>query len=230
VGEGEAAVGGGQGGERLVGAVDGRRERLRRLLQAGGDDGRLQGGLVGEVLVERGGADAQPLGQAAHGEGRRPSSSSSRRPAATASLARVAAVTGSPGWGSAPRPGLEGPVHPAEALQGGPGDEGQQERGQQAAERLLLGHAGPARPGGLDGEAMLAVEQARHQQVAEPAEPAGGLGLQDLGTKGGRPAAGEAHPQLEPAAGGGPAAGLDDERVPVGIGGEVGQHLPDAFR
>jgi hypothetical protein len=94
-----------------------------------------------------------------------PSSSNSRRPAATASLARVdvAAVTGSPGWGSAPRPGPKGPVHLAEALQGGPGDEGQQERGQQAAERLLLGHAGPARPGGLDGEAVVAVEQARHQ-------------------------------------------------------------------
>ncbi|MFL5879576.1 MAG: hypothetical protein ACJ782_05675 [Actinomycetota bacterium] len=40
MGEGEAAVGGGQGRERLVGAVDGRLERLRRL-QAGGDDGRL---------------------------------------------------------------------------------------------------------------------------------------------------------------------------------------------
>ena len=94
----------------------------------------------------------------------------------------------------------------------------------------MLGHAGPAGPGGLDGEAVLAVEQARHQQVAEPAEPAGGLGLQDPGTEGGRPAAGEAHPQLEPAAGGGPAAGPDDEGVPVGIGGEVGQHLPDTFR
>jgi hypothetical protein len=50
VGQGEAAVGGGQGPDGVVGAVDGGLERLGRLLQAGGDDGRLQGGLVGEVL------------------------------------------------------------------------------------------------------------------------------------------------------------------------------------
>jgi hypothetical protein len=117
-----------------------------------------------------------------------------------------------------------------EGFQGRLGDHGQQERGEQAAELLVLGHADPARAGGLDGEAVLAVEQAGHQEPAEPAEGAAWVGVQHLGAQDRRPATGEVHVQLEAGAGNGLAAGLDDERVPLRVGGEVGEDLPHAFR
>ena len=42
----------------------------------------------------------------------------------------------------------------------------------------------------MDGEAVLAVEQAGDEETAEPAQLAARVGLQDLGAEGGRPAAG----------------------------------------
>jgi hypothetical protein len=53
----------------VLGTLDRLLERGCGFLQAGGDDGGFEGGLVGEVLVEGGGADPDAVGQAAHGEG-----------------------------------------------------------------------------------------------------------------------------------------------------------------
>ena len=65
---GERAVGGDQSGQRFGGAVGGGVEGRGRLLEAGGDECGFEGGLVGQVLVQRRRADAEPVGEASHGQ------------------------------------------------------------------------------------------------------------------------------------------------------------------
>jgi hypothetical protein len=98
---------------------------------------------------------------------------------------------------------------------------------QDAAELLLLDDANPTAAERFDGEAVVAVEQAGKQQVAEPAQPPAGVGLQHGGPQGGAAAAGRLHAKAQALAGAGGAAGPDDGWVPVGVGGEVGEDLPD---
>jgi len=67
MGECEAAVRGGECGQRLgAGVVQGGFQDHRQVLQARGDDGDLKGCLVRQVLVQRGRLDAEPLGHPAH--------------------------------------------------------------------------------------------------------------------------------------------------------------------
>ena len=61
-------VGGAQRGQRFGGTVGGGVEGLGRFLEAGGDEGDFEGGLVGQVLVQRRRADAEPVGEASHGQ------------------------------------------------------------------------------------------------------------------------------------------------------------------
>jgi hypothetical protein len=61
---------------------------------------------------------------------------------------------------------------------------------QDAAELLLLAEADPAVAERFDGEAVVAVEQAGKQHVAEPAQSPAGVGLQHGGPQSGATAAG----------------------------------------
>jgi hypothetical protein len=98
---------------------------------------------------------------------------------------------------------------------------------QDAAEPLVLDDADPTVAERFDGEAVVAVEPAGKQQMAEPAQPPAGVGLQHGGPQGGTAAAGRLHAEVQALAGAGGAAGPGDERVPVGVGGRVGEDLPD---
>ena len=70
-------------------------------------------------------------------------------------------------------PGLQGLVHLVKALLGGLGDDGEDERGEEPAELLLLVEADPTGTDGLDGEGVLAVEEPGDEQIAEPAQAMG---------------------------------------------------------
>lgn len=72
---------------------------------------------------------------------------------------------------------------------------------QDAAELLLLAEADPTVAERFDGEAVVAVEQAGKQQVAEPAQPPTGVGLQHGGPQGGAAAAGRLHAEVQAVAG-----------------------------
>ena len=67
---------------------------------------------------------------------------------------------------------------------------------QDAAELLLLAEADPTVAKRFDGAAVVAVEQAGKQHVAEPAQPPAGVRLQHDGPQGGATAAGRLHTQV----------------------------------
>src|SRR6266545_3038830 len=155
-----------------------------------------------------------------------PCSSSSFRATATISRAR--------GVSSATlgllRAALEGLVHLFEGGQGAPVEGLGQEWHEHATVLLLLDQPDPALAERLDGEAVLAVEETRQHQVAEPAQPPPRGGLANgRAERHGAPALGP-HADGDALALGGPATGLDHERVPLRVRTEVGEHLPDPLR
>src|SRR3954470_17155918 len=71
VGGRESPVGRDEFGHGVAGTLDGHLEGGGRFPEAVGDDGGLQGGLVRQMLVQGRGADAQLVGESAHGQGLR---------------------------------------------------------------------------------------------------------------------------------------------------------------
>src|SRR6185437_6551777 len=100
---------------------------------------------------------------------------------------------------------------------------------QQPAELLVLDQADLAVVQLLDGEGVLGVEDTRPEYPAEPAQLLTGSGLQHGRLEGHGAAAHGLHTVGQLLAGPGRAVSLGDERVPFGVGGEVGQDLPDPF-
>ena len=81
------------------------------------------------------------------------------------------------------RPAPPGRVHGLETLAGAAVQALSEQRHEQAAEVFALAHAAAAAWQGFDVEAVFPVEQARHDQVAQPGEFPFRLHPQDLGAK-----------------------------------------------
>jgi hypothetical protein len=77
---------------------------------------------------------------------------------------------------------------------------------------------------------VLAVEDAGCEHAAEPAQPLPGVGLQHSRAEGDGAATDGLHAVGQALADAGGAMSLGDERVPLGVGGEVGEDLPDPVR
>jgi hypothetical protein len=81
----------------------------------------------------------------------------------------------------------------------------------------------------FDLEYVLTVEQPRHEQVPKPTQLAVGFDLHHRGAKGQPPSAGGPHAHHELLLDLRSPIHSTYKRVPLGISGEVGEHLPDTL-
>src|SRR3984893_8393031 len=102
----------------------------------------------------------------------------------------------------------------------------QHEGSQHAAELLLLRETALSLQR-LDAETVLAIEEARDEQMTEPTERARRRNLENSRAEGHRRAAGRSDPHGQTRAREQLARDLADEGIPLGIGGEISQHAPN---
>ena len=122
---------------------------------------------------------------------------------------------------------LQGIVHAFESLLSFCSHATPQQRNEETGEFLILSKPHQLRTNRLQSERMLTVEYAWHQQRSAPAQFLLRLGYEHFGL--------ECHARRrrlpngnhELQAYGGHPGGSDDERIPLGIGCEICQHLPD---